>query len=180
MRHVLHRAPVQLYDRRVETANDQQGRGTDEGQIFAREIRASPARYDGVNPIGPTGRGDECSAGACAGAEQPDRKSPRIVLSVQPAHRADQAPGKQTDIETKVPSSGIDLLLPDREQIEQQRPETFLPERLGDKPVAGGMTATPGAVREHYKAAGTRRNCKISFELNAFRVDHDSPFHSLC
>jgi hypothetical protein len=109
---------VELDDGGVVSADDQQRGGTNARQFFARQIGTTSTRHDGSYTIGAPRRRHKRRATTRARPEQADRERTCFVLCFDPAYRADQALGEETDIEAQLSGPHVDLLFAGREKVE--------------------------------------------------------------
>jgi hypothetical protein len=113
--------PIQLDNLKIVAANDEQGGRSDSRQGRSRQIGAPSARNDRAHLIRALGRSYESGAGTGAGAKVTDSQASCIWLLSKPIGDRDEAVGKQTDVEAKVPRHYVDRFFLGGEQVDQQR-----------------------------------------------------------
>src|SRR5687768_4145379 len=144
--HLLHRFLVQLDNRGVIAADDEQRRRLHERQSAGCEIRTAAARDDGPRPPGPFRRGNQRRGCARACAEVADWQRPQIGLFDRPIGGGDHAAAETLDIEPELTGELVHRFLFAGEQIQQQRRETRIVQRLGHLPVACAEPAAAAAM----------------------------------
>jgi hypothetical protein len=128
---------VELEHLGVEPADDQQRRGAHLTESGGGEVGTPAARDDRRYLMAEVGGGDQRGGGTGAGAEVTERQLTGLGLAAKPAGGGRQSPAKQGDVE----HVGSVALLLGGEQIEQERREPVVVQRLGDLAVAGAQTA---------------------------------------
>src|SRR5215218_5656087 len=148
----------------VVAADDQERGRPDEGQGVARQVGASAARDDRAHLT--LCRRDQRRRRAGAGAEVADPQLLRVGVLLEPAGGAGEPLCEQPDVEAEVAGAQIGLFLVRREEVDQQRRETRLPERPRDLAVSGAVPTRTGAVGEEHDPSRALGHAQVPFELD--------------
>ena len=140
------RAAVKRQYLSVRAAHDEERRCVGPAQPIASKVRAAAARYDSADRPRRICSRDEGGAGACAGAEVPDRRVAQVLALAKPVGGRTQAVREQADIE----HVGAILRLCIGEQIEQQRAEAGFLQSAGYELVPRTLPPTAAAVRKQH------------------------------
>ena len=143
-------------------SNDEQGRRFDTKKRVASEVRPTSPRNHGTNSFAKVRCGDEGSAGAGVGAEEPDAKIPGLVFSSHPVGGTVEALGEQAHVEAQVCALGFLRAFVGREQFEQERAETGFAEEPGEFTIA--QTPLTVGVGEDDQPIGVERDGKFAIQ----------------
>ena len=165
-------AAVQVEDRAVVAADDQEGRRPHPRQD-------GPAR-SGRPPREMTARTASGRSAAAIRAAAAPVLAPKSAMAPgaagcvpRPVDCRHDAAAQHRDTEAMLTRLVVDRGLGRTQEIEQERAEAGGLERAGDGAVAGAEAAAAAAVREHDQAGGRGRDAQVGLELDA-RVSQDA------
>jgi hypothetical protein len=166
-RHPLHGFAIELDDRLIVSADDEQRRRSHERKGVTGKIGSAAARHDGVHAIRALGCCDERGRGARARAETAEWQPAGLRVRIHPIDRGYDTVSKAFDVEPKLPGPHVDGFLLRCQQIEQQCGEPAGFKGLPNLPVAVAETAAAAAVSEDDEPGGPLRYAQITVNKDA-------------